>query len=130
MKRIIAIVLSVLCICLCLTACGETKLADGKYTVNVTLSGGSGRASIESPAALTVEGEKLTATIVWSSRFYEYMLVDGVRYEPIQTEGNSTFEIPVVLDQDMKVSACTVAMAEPHEIEYTLHFDRSSVKGA
>lgn len=122
--------LSVLWICLSLTACGETKLTDGQYTVDVTLSGGSGRAGVESPATLTVEGEKLTARIVWSSPFYEYMLVDGVRYEPVQTEGNAVFEIPVVLDQDMKVSACTVAMSEPHVIEYTLHFDRASVKGA
>lgn len=123
-------ILSVVCICLSLTACGETKLTDGQFTIDVTLKGGSGRAGVQSPATLTVEGEKLTATIVWSSPFYEYMIVDGVRYEPIQAEGNATFEIPVVLDQDMKVSACTVAMSEPHVIEYTLYFDRSSVKGA
>ena len=97
--------------------------------IEVTLSGGSGRASVEPPAALVIDGETITATIVWSSPYYEYMLVDDVQYDPVQTEGNSTFEIPVVLDADMAVSASTIAMSEPHLVEYTLHFDSSTVKG-
>ena len=64
----------------------------------------------------------MTATIVWSSPNYEYMLVDDVRYEPIQTEGNSTFCIPIRLDEDMAVSASTVAMSQPHLVDYVLHF--------
>ena len=71
----------------------------------------------------------MTAIIVWNSPFYEYMLIDGVQYDPIQTEGNSTFEIPIVLDEDMAISACTIAMSEPHVVEYTLHFDSSTIKG-
>ena len=39
--------------------------ADGEYSVNVTLEGGSGRATVESPAALTVADGKMTAVIVW-----------------------------------------------------------------
>ena len=58
--------------------------ADGTYTCDVTLEGGSGRATVESPAALTV--------------------ADG------------------------KVTADTVAMSTPHEIEYTLTFDSASLK--
>ena len=102
--------------------------ADGSYTCQVTLSGGSGRASIDSPAAIVVNGKNITATIVWSSPHYEYMLVDGVQYDPIQTEGNSTFKIPVVLDKDMAVSASTVAMSQPHLVDYTLHFDSATLK--
>ena len=37
----------------------------------------------------------MTATIVWSSPNYDYMIVDGEKYLPTNTEGNSTFEIPV-----------------------------------
>jgi len=101
-------------------------LADGLYNIEVALSGGSGRASVSSPAELTAEGGKLTATVVWSSPHYEYMTVDGVRYDPVQTEGSSAFVIPVVLDREMPVSALTVAMSEPHLIDYTLYFDSAT----
>ena len=101
----------------------------GTYTCEVTLNGGSGRASVASPAEISSDGETLTATIQWSSPHYEYMLVDGVQYDPIQTEGNSTFQIPVVLDADMAVSASTVAMSEPHLVEYTLYFDSATLAG-
>lgn len=100
---------------------------EGTYTCAVTLSGGSGRASVASPADLVSDGETLTATVQWSSPHYEYMIVDGVQYDPIQQEGNSTFQIPVVLDADMAVSASTVAMSEPHLVEYTLYFDGATL---
>ena len=103
---------------------GQTAdVADGTYTCEVTLQGGSGRASVDSPATIIVKDGKVTADIVWSSTNYEYMLVDDVQYDPIQTEGNSEFQIPVTLDEDVAVSALTVAMSQPHLIDYTLHFD-------
>ena len=101
--------------------------ADGTYTCDVTLEGGSGRATVESPAALTVADGRMTATIVWSSPNYDYMLVDGEKYLPTNTEGNSTFEIPVsALGTPLSVVADTVAMSTPHEIEYTLTFSAPS----
>ena len=103
--------------------------ADGTYTCDVTLEGGSGRATVESPAALTVADGKMAATIVWSSPNYDYMIVDGEKYFPTNTEGNSTFEIPVsALDTALDVTADTVAMSTPHEIEYTLTFSSASLK--
>ena len=97
--------------------------ADGEYNVNVVLEGGSGRATVDSPAALTVADGKMTATIVWSSPNYDYMIVDGEKYLPTNTEGNSTFTIPVAaLGTPLSVTADTVAMSTPHEIEYTLTF--------
>ena len=103
-------------------AAAET-LADGEYNVNVVLEGGSGRATVDSPAALTVADGKMTATIVWSSPNYDYMIVDGEKYLPTNTEGNSTFVIPVAaLGTPLSVTADTVAMSTPHEIEYTLTF--------
>ena len=101
----------------------KEALADGSYTCEVTLEGGSGRATVESPAALTVENGKMTAIIVWSSPNYDYMIVDGEKYLPTNTDGNSTFEIPVAaLNTPLTVTADTVAMSTPHEIEYTLTF--------
>ena len=101
--------------------------ADGSYTCKVTLEGGSGRATVDSPAVLTVADGKMTATIVWSSPNYDYMIVDGEKYLPTNTEGNSTFEIPVsALGTPLSVVADTVAMSTPHEIEYTLTFSAPS----
>ena len=111
------------------TAAPAEAPADGSYTCAVTLEGGSGRATVESPAALTVADGTMTATIVWSSPNYDYMLIDGEKYQPTNTEGNSTFEIPVTaLDTALAVTADTVAMSTPHEIDYTLTFDASSAE--
>ena len=101
--------------------------ADGAYTMEVTMTGGSGRASIDSPANITVENGNYTAEIVWSSSHYEYMNVDGVQYDPVNTEGNSTFLIPITPDTDITVQALTTAMSEPHLIEYVLHFDGATL---
>ena len=109
----------------------DLNLEDGDYTTEVTLEGGSGRATVDSPAAITIKDGEATATIVWSSPNYDYMLVDGEKYEPVNTEGNSTFEIPVDgFDYPMEVVGDTVAMSEPHEIEYTLQFDSSTMEKA
>ena len=107
----------------------ETEVPeDGTYTCNVTLEGGSGRATIESPTELTVADGKMTAEITWSSPNYDYMIVDGEKYLPVNTEGNSVFEIPVAaLDTALAVTADTTAMSTPHEIEYTLTFDSASL---
>lgn len=105
--------------------------ADGSYTCAVTLEGGSGRATVESPATLTVADGAMTATVVWSSPNYDYMLIDGEKYLPINTEGNSTFEIPVAaLDTALAVTADTVAMSTPHEIDYTLTFASATLAAA
>ena len=113
---------------------GETagaKLEDGEYTADVAMEGGSGKASVDSPAALEIKDGKITATIVWSSPNYDYMIVNDEKYEPVNKDGNSTFEIPVdAFDYKMPVTADTVAMSTPHEIEYTLQFDSASVAKA
>ena len=97
-------------------------------TANVTISGGTGKAGIKSPTLLAEDGGKYVAVIEWSSPNYTYMEVDGVRYCPINSEGNSTFAVPVELDKDMAVSAETAAMSQPHVIEYTLRFDGASLR--
>ena len=107
----------------------SADVADGEHTVEVTLEGGSGKATVESPTTIRKNGDEYTAVITWSSPHYDYMIVDGQRYEPVNTDGNSVFEIPVAsLDTPLEVIADTTAMSEPHEIEYTLTFDSSTIK--
>lgn len=109
----------------------EEKFAypDGSYQLGVTLEGGSGRATIQSPANVTIQNGEATVEIVWSSPNFDYMIVNGVKYDPVNTEGNSTFEIPVLTWENMEIIADTVAMSTPHEITYTLSVERPRVEG-
>ena len=114
-----------------ITTVDSLKLADGNYPVKVTLEGGSGRATVESPTELVVKDGKAYARIIWSSPNFDYMRVDGEKYEMVNTEGNSVFEIPVSgFDWKMPVQADTIAMSEPHEIAYTLYFESDSITKA
>ena len=99
----------------------EMTLENGEYQVELVLEGGTGKATVESPAPLKVENGAATLTLTWSSPNYDYMIVDGVEYKPVNTEGNSLFEIPVkVLNEPFDIIGDTTAMSEPHEIEYKL----------
>ena len=104
------------------------KLADGEYSIEVTMTGGSGKAHIESPTKLIVENGELKAEITWSSTHYEYMIVGDTQYDKVNTEGNSKMIIPIELDTDMAVSGLTTAMSEPHLVDYTLHFDSTTIQ--
>ena len=106
----------------------SVQLPDGTYNIDLDFEGGSGKASISSPAEVTISGGKATATVEWSSQNYDYMIVGGEKYLPVNTEGNSVFEIPVTLDTPMQVIGDTVAMSKPHEIEYTLTFHSKSAQ--
>ena len=104
------------------------SLADGTYTADVALAGGSGRASVQSPTELTVKDGQVTAKIIWSSKNYDYMKVDDTKYDTVIEDEHSTFEIPVsCFDWAMAVKADTTAMSEAHEIDYTLTFDSASI---
>ncbi len=92
------------------------------------MEGGSGRASVTSPTTITVDDDSIFAEIEWSSPYYDYMIVNNETYLPVNGEGNSVFEIPIVgLDEEITVVADTTAMSMPHEIEYTLVFDSSTM---
>ncbi|MCC8150907.1 MAG: hypothetical protein LIO96_05505 [Lachnospiraceae bacterium] len=104
------------------------ELEDGTYTIEVTLEGGTGRADIESPATITIADGAASAQITWSSSNYDYMIVGEEQYLPVSTEDGSVFEIPVdAFDYAMEVIADTTAMSEPHEIEYTIYFDSTTI---
>lgn len=106
-------------------------LADGDYSVEVTLGGGSGRASVQSPCRLRVENGVCTAELVWGSANYDYMIVDGEKLLAELRDGHSVCVIPVAaFDRALGVIADTTAMSQPHEIEYTLRFNSATVKAA
>lgn len=132
MRKIFAVFAAIIC---CLSIWTSTPEAftldkeDGEYSIQVDLEGGSGKASVTSPTLITVQEESVTAHIQWSSSNYDYMIVDGEKYLPVNEEGgNSEFEIPVLaMDEAMPVIADTTAMGTPHEINYTLTFYSDSI---
>lgn len=106
----------------------ELNLEDGIYQVGVSLEGASGKTAVESPAVLKVENGTFTATVIWSSSKYDYMLVDGEKYLPVNTEGNASFEIPLTgMDYRMPVTIDSTALGKPRELDYVLYFDSASI---
>ena len=107
----------------------KVDMSDGTYKIDVVLEGGSGRATITSPATLVVKEGCAYAQIEWSSSHYDYMMVNGGKYLPVNTEGNSVFELPVTaFDTEIAVAADTTAMSVPHEIDYTICLVGDSVE--
>lgn len=114
-----------------LFGCAGGKQTEGKtYSCEVTMTGGSGRASVESPASVMEDKDGKKVQLVWSSSFYDYMIVDGKKYMNEAKSGqNSTFTIPFeAYDKEFSVIGDTTAMSEPHEIQYriTVHAPNQS----
>ena len=106
-----------------------SEIPDGSYWIRVSMTGGSGRASISSPTGFYVKDGQATADIHWSSANYDYMKLDGVRYDAFTDDaGHSAMTILVSgLDTTIPVLADTTAMSKPYEIEYQLSFDGSAL---
>ncbi|MFR8854255.1 MAG: hypothetical protein ACLVHQ_04840 [Oscillospiraceae bacterium] len=126
MKKIIAIILSLVMVLGATAAVYAAAPADGTYQVAVTLQGGTGRTSVKSPCALTVSGGQMTAKVVWSSTNFTWMKVGGVTYNE-NSGGNLRSPSRFRLDTPMGISAETTAMGTPHVIDYTLTFSSSGV---
>ncbi|MBO4375338.1 MAG: ABC transporter substrate-binding protein [Lachnospiraceae bacterium] len=132
-KRIIQTVLCLLLVMTVMTSCSmqgvtsaETDAA-GTRMVDITMEGGTGKAHILSPVEVTETDGKLTAKLVWSSTNYDYMIAGGIRYENENPGGASTFTIGIDnTEEPLKVTADTVAMSVPHEIEYTILWGQDS----
>lgn len=129
MKKFLAI--SLIILMAIAFGCGakkDTVPEDGSYLITVTLDGGSGKASVASPAELKVEKGSMTLTVVWSSDKYDYMVVGGDRFLPELIDGHSVFQIPLSsVSEPLKVTADTTAMSTPHEIDYVMTFDPASM---
>lgn len=105
----------------------DSEIQDGEYDLYVSLSGGSGKATIKSPTKAKVIDGTIALVIEWSSSNYDYMIVGEDKLLPINDEGNSVFEIPIdSLDGEITVIADTVAMSKPHEIEYAIRYSRNN----
>lgn len=114
-------------LCLIIQGCGPITNTENNnlietYQCEVLLEGGSGKATLLSPAVVTVDDEEIDVELIWSSPNYDYMIVDDVQYDNEADIGdNSSFTIPIPdFDQSFTVIADTTAMSAPHEIEYTL----------
>lgn len=100
----------------------EIDLEDGEYSIQVDLTGGSGKASVSSPALMIVEDARAYVKLVWSSSNYDYMIVGNKKYlNEAEEEANSFFTVPILaMDKPVDVIGDTTAMGEPHEVAYTL----------
>ena len=115
----IKLILIFMGIMLTVTSCASQGVTS--YDIDITMEGGSGKACIISPVTITETAGEITAKLVWSSPNYDYMIVDGVKYDNETPGENSTFTIPVnSLDEPLTVIGDTVAMSTPHEIEYVI----------
>ena len=116
--------------CVACSSNNSGGLKDGKYEINADLEGGSGKATVASPIVIEVKDGALAANIIWSSKYYDYMIVDGVKYYPVNedADSNSHFIIPISdISSELDFIADTTAMSVAHEIEYKLIFDPSSL---
>lgn len=109
----------------------DIGLDDGIYSIEVTMTGGSGRANVSSPTWLKVKDGKAYAKLLWSSSNYDYMLIGNKKYKNETTDGgNSSFTIPIpVMDKTFAVIADTTAMGDPVEITYSLTFYKNTIDG-
>lgn len=97
------------------------NISDGEYTPEkFTWSGGTGRVQISCDKVVVKEG-RAYATLIFSSDHYQYVKVDGDTYYTTKSDGQASVEIPVVLNQNMKIVGMTDKMSSAHEIEYNIY---------
>ena len=107
----------------------DINMKDGTYSIEVNMTGGSGRASVSSPTWFIVKDGKAYARLLWSSAYYDFMMVGGKKFlNESKNGGNSTFTIPITqFDTTMSVVGDTTAMGSPVAIGYKLTFYRDSI---
>ena len=105
-------------------------VVDGTYVPSFGFTGGTGKVTISCPKLVVKDG-KGTATLVFSSSKYTYVLVNGTKYYNENSGGKSTFTIPVRVNGTTSISAETTAMSEAHLIDYVLYIyvDGQDVSG-
>lgn len=102
---------------------GSGNVKDGYYTPDsFTFKGGTNKVTITCPEVQFKNG-KATATIVFSSKYYTKLKVNGKTYKPVVDENarTSTFKVPVDINKNIKVVGTTVAMSEAHDVEYVIN---------
>lgn len=102
----------------------EVPYEDGEYSIEVSMTGGTGRAAISSPTLMIVQDGKAYAKLLWSSSHYDWMIVGGQTYYNANTDGgNSYFIVPISdMDRVIEVVADTTAMGDPVAISYSITY--------
>lgn len=96
-------------------------LPNGDFKAEITLAGGTGKTTVQSPANVNIADGVITVEVVWSSPNYDLMIVDDKEYKPVSNKDGSVFMIRIPsLDTPLNVQAETVAMSAPHLIDYTI----------
>ena len=91
------------------------------HYVAITMEGGSGKDYVKSPVEISERDGVTYAKLIWNSKIYDYVIVDGEKYLNENPGGQSTFTVPVKsFDEPFDFTGDTVAMSKPHEIEYTI----------
>lgn len=107
----------------------DLALEDGCYTAEVRLEGGSGKTKVQTPAALQVKDGVVTAELVICSPHYSFVEIDDTKYERLESQEDSVFEILVAgFDFKIPIIANSTAMGVSTEIAYTLFFDALSLQ--
>lgn len=122
--------MTILTMLLCISpAFAIQPLEDGEYAIDIEMSGGSGKAAVESPARMIQKNGESFVRLTWSSSNYDYMIVDGKKYlNESEEEANSSFTVPITaFNEEVIYTADTLAMGTPHEVEYTFWFDARSI---
>ncbi|MBQ4045333.1 MAG: hypothetical protein II627_02700, partial [Lachnospiraceae bacterium] len=107
----------------------STTLADGVYKPDATRwSGGSGRLAYIRCNKITVRGGKTYATIEFSSNTYTHLKASGSTYSNIGGS-KSIFEIPIELNKNNTIIGRTVAMSQPHWVQYSIYVYLAAAAG-
>lgn len=131
MKRVLILAAVLLIItgtvfCGDLQAFADDEYADGTYPVEFTFEGGTGKGGVEAVEAELAGGEVKTLVITMTSPNYDYCIYYGEQYINSSKEGNSVFTVPYV-EENFLLTADTVAMSQPHEIDYTVTLNMDSL---
>ena len=109
----------------------ELDLENGIYTIEVASEGGLIGTQAVSPQRMQIKDGTMTALVEWENEYYQYMVVDGVKYLPEKREGNSKFKIPVKrTDTDIPVTVCRNDLGVAAEAQCVLHYDSATIQKA
>ena len=88
----------------------ETGLADGTYQIGCILGNAGGNTALES-SIVTVKDGNASVRIEFNTGKFDYVKVDGVRYDAVEGEENAVFEFPVtVFDREIPMIADSTAI--------------------
>lgn len=95
-----------------------------------TFSGGTGKVTLTCPEVFLLPDGGAEARIVFSSPKYPKVKAGDEWFDCVCDESTSSAVIPVRLGEPFTVAGLTLAMSQPHEVEYTLFIGMGGEDGA